>query len=217
MPNHLCEMTSCRKPLPGAAADGVRLCPSCRASVRGALLSLPGLHEECAEVLTAARQQPWQRVGGRTPRGAPPGIGLNEQVVAARADVLGLLSSWAALVAEERPGRPPGGREVPVLVAHLHSALDWLLAHPAAGDFAEETVAVAGRLRRVLDLRPVRHWDLGPCTAPDCGLAARAVAREGERPEVRCDAGHTVRPEQWLLMEVPRSAGRAASTAVTRS
>src|SRR5689334_24664897 len=101
-------------------------------SVRHTLTGLPTVYEDCEAMLVPGKGPVQQRVStGRTAHG----IALQEDALVARADILRALSTWAALVADERTIPRPRRRIPSELAWFLLSHLDWLFKHPAGPDF----------------------------------------------------------------------------------
>ncbi|WP_053927488.1 hypothetical protein [Streptomyces chattanoogensis] len=163
------------------------------------LLELIELYEECEHSLQRARSGPRERVSGSR----AIGISLREDVVTARADILGVLASWAGTVAEARNVTGPGRRDVRELVRFLADNLDWLLGPATAGDFTSEIIEVSAAARRAAHPDPVLRTALGVCPAPDCHstlYSEPAGSRTTGHHRIRCDAGHDWPPRQWLLL-----------------
>ncbi|RCG33293.1 hypothetical protein DQ384_02390 [Sphaerisporangium album] len=203
MTNYPCEAPPCHRPASGdarpPALPGLRVCASCRASVRRDLLRLPDLHEACAEALTSGPRAFTERVSGRR----PSGISLNEAAVSARADVVAFLACWTALVADERATPGPRSSQVTRLAGFLDQHLDWLLGHPAAGSLAAEIAEVTAAARAALEPRRESRRELGSCGNPGCSLTLYAGSGPGQASEVRCEAGHVWHPREWLLLGRP--------------
>ena len=205
MSDNLCE--SCGTPN-STAAPQPRLCPVCRARLRTSLAALPSLHEACANELVPARRWMRERVTG----GLPAGIALRENVATARANANAVLVAWASLVVEERRVRGPEGREVAPVVAFLQGHLDWLSAHPAAGEFADEVAGLVSALREVVNPGADAGFPVGRCDQPGCAepvLVQLEVGDPGRYP-VSCTAGHRVPPERWLRLRPGRAAELSA-------
>ncbi|MEU4890669.1 MULTISPECIES: hypothetical protein [Streptomyces] len=138
--------------------------------------------------------------GGRSRQG----IRLDEAALRARDDMLRVLASWAGAVAAEHGPAGPDRREVHALAAFLVRRLDHLVAHPAAGECAGEVRRVTDAARSAVRPRPVVRRELGPCPVAGCGEPVRAEA-DADAPvtahTVRCGAGHSVPPHQWLLLD----------------
>ncbi len=170
------------------------ICDDCAHAAEESLAELPALYDMCAYVLDTPPRRPREPVSGRQPRG----IVLREPVVRIRADILGVLASWCALVTAERGVPGPGELSVPRLSTFVLVHFGWLTAHPAGADFADELIALAARAREVLEPEPVAEPELGPCAHPGCGWTLRAEGRPAKL--IRCDAGHEWPPGRWLLL-----------------
>ncbi|MDV6011621.1 hypothetical protein [Haloechinothrix sp. LS1_15] len=200
----LCETTGCRDGRRGhrrarPAVPGLRLCPPCRQAAARCLTELPDLYSACERALAQRGGRDVERVRG----GRPQGIRLNDDAVAARSDIVDLLTSWSSLVSEDREVAPPADREVPTLASFLASHLDWLAAHAAAADFVAELTHLRGVARQVIQPGDRLTLEIGPCPRPGCGWPVRAMTRsaDGMPPRVGCEAGHTWHPDQWLLLD----------------
>lgn len=178
---------------------GRRLCVQCLDALRKELTRLPALYRDCERTLVSRRQRSLERVRG----GRPNGIHLNEDVVSTRSDIIAVLASWVAMVAEERGATPPKHRHVTKLVAFLVRHLDWLTSHPAIGDFSSEIADLAEAAEGVVDPSSAFRMSLGPCGEPGCDRAVHATMRADAKAtayQVRCEAGHEWQPHQWLSL-----------------
>lgn len=219
MPENLCG--SCGAPgSPGAAGSPAepraRLCPVCEARLRANLAALPGLHTACAGELVPGTRQLRERVSGWR----PAGIVLQENAVTARSDSIAVLVSWASLVVDERRlegrrVRGPRGQEASQLVAFLQRHFEWLAAHPAAGDFADEVAGMVSAMRDVLDPGAAASLAVSSCEQPGCSepVLVRLGVRDPGRHPVSCTAGHRVPPERWLRLRPSLPAAGAVSGA----
>lgn len=193
-----CGMRNCGAPLIlGAKSSGLRLCTPCRNLLRDRLASLPRLYQACEQALEIRRQNPMRAVRGRR----TAGICLDEQTVAVRSDTVRVLSSWCEMVVDERGVAGPRGLDVRALTTFLLANLDWLATHPVAADFADEIATLAAGVKQTLNPAQARTIDLTPCTRDGCGAMVRArisTVNQRSLPQVRCDAGHTWPPSQWL-------------------
>ncbi len=193
-----CGIRSCGAPLALAVRSrGPRLCAACRTVLTGRLASLPQLYQACELALEIPRQHPLTLVRGR--RSA--GISLDDRTLAVRSDTIRVLCSWCELIVDERGVSGPAALDVRTLIAYLQAHLDWLAAHTAAADFADEIAALVADVKNVLNPAQGRTIELGPCTVDGCERLVRASISTGiqrSAPQVRCDAGHTWRPRQWL-------------------
>jgi hypothetical protein len=210
-----CAVANCRtgdSGTPGTVVAGLRLCAGCVRSLGGALTDLPALYRECERVLGGGLAG---GLGERTTGGRLPGLPFNERAADARAAIVGTLSSWCGLVAEERQVTPPP-RDVAALTAFLRRHAAWLAAHSAAGEAAAELTAVARAARRVVRAEPVQRSHVGKCVEPGCSgqLVAwiRPDAGVSTRTRVDCDAdpNHRWSGDQWTALRARlRAAGGA--------
>ncbi|MBO0806688.1 MAG: hypothetical protein J2P32_00085 [Actinobacteria bacterium] len=141
-------------------------------------------------------------------RRATGGLSVDERVTDARHDIVAVLASWSALVADERRVTRPGRREVTQLSAFLAVHVDWLLAHPAGHSFAEELLAVAAAAREISRSDPARGPELSQCVEEGCDKPM-TVIRAATSVEVRCAAGHAWQARQWLHLARRLSARQA--------
>ncbi|WP_345671523.1 hypothetical protein [Streptomyces similanensis] len=178
---------------------GRRLCPLCREQLSLDLRRLPALYEACGRLLDGGFRDATRP---KTSGGPPHGVPFNTLAADVRADILGVLGSWAGAVVGERGGPAPC-RAVPQLSVFLGRHLDWIAAHDAAGECSGELARLVGRARRVVD-PDVRHRvTIGGCVEPGCAGALTAVVRPdpARLPAViRCDRdpAHHWPGHQWL-------------------
>ncbi|WP_059008595.1 hypothetical protein [Streptomyces specialis] len=180
------------------AGSAPRLCATCHHSLSAALLELPQIYEDCEPALLPRRNPALQRVSGSR---RSTGILLDEEVITIRSGIIGFLASWSALVADERSVTRPVRRQPAELAAFLVRHLNWLVDHPAGADFIEEIAHITTHAQRSAYTQPALRIELGQCIHPGCTASMRPTAsgREGKRiREVRCTAGHTWAPHQWL-------------------
>jgi hypothetical protein len=194
----ICDIRSCDAPLAaGAISRGLRLCPSCRSLLADRLASLPRLYQACEQALEIRRQNTVRVIRGRR----PTGICLDDLTVAVRGDTIRVLASWCEMIVDERGVTGPGSLDVRALTSFLQAHVDWLATHAVAADFAAEIAGLVADARRVLDPAQVRTIELGPCARDGCARMVRAsigTVNQGPVAQVRCDAGHTWPPRQWL-------------------
>ncbi|MFI0421279.1 hypothetical protein [Spongiactinospora sp. 9N601] len=156
---------------------------------------MPGLYKECERMLTPAHTGLTERISSTR---SSTGITLDETVVEARGRMRDTLSSWCALAAEGCGVPAPAERDVPALAGFLAGRLDWLAAHPAAGEFAEEIAELAEGANEALDPRRGRARGLGPCPRPGCTAVVALRPDSGGR--VGCGSGHVWQPHEWLSL-----------------
>lgn len=178
-------------------SGNIRFCKNCYERVEAELKDLPRIYNSLIQVMLPSPALPFQRIRGA--RGASD-IRINEDASSGRSEILGFLRSWSALVADECSVPKPAGQDCNQLISFLLRHLDWLLAHPAAGDFEEEADALATHVRQISDYVPAQ-LDIGPCVWPGCEtrLFAAPSASNGKY-EVKCGAGHTWQASQWLQL-----------------
>ncbi|WP_132114031.1 hypothetical protein [Actinocrispum wychmicini] len=134
---------------------------------------------------------------GRVRGGRAAGITLDEDVMAARSDILAAMTSWAAIVVKERGLPQPPPRGCAELARFLGGHAEWLAGRPVARSIAEKADALASVVRRALQSDQSVRVDLGSCGHRGCDRTVSAVIGEGGAP-VRCAAGHVLRPAEWL-------------------
>lgn len=199
----LCERPNCDGRPYGSrrrhvSAAGLRLCAACHREIETDLHELPKIHSDCASALPRRRDPALQRVSGSR---QASGVLLDEDAMSARSNVLGVLASWCALVADERRMTKPGRRHPAHLTAFLIRHLNWLLAHPAAADFADEISQITAQAQRAAYTRPAAQVVLGQCVHPDCSAPLTPSSRNGGRSrEISCTGGHTWQPHEWLQL-----------------
>ncbi|HEU5331771.1 MAG TPA: hypothetical protein VFU73_03380 [Actinocrinis sp.] len=160
---------------------------------------MPDLYDECESVLGPSTYCFTERVSGSKGTGIP----LNAAAMTARTEIMGLLASWASLVISERRLSAAPARTVSGLSSFLAAHLNWLVAHPAAEDFAEEVCGAVRTAHTAAQPAPSLHIELGTCVQPGCESALYATGRAGDdRPthQVRCGAGHVWSARDWLLV-----------------
>lgn len=197
-----CQAAACRAAgnahVRGAGDDGISLCGACRESTGELLRALPHLYEECGRMLSSSGG-PRERTSG----GPLPGMPFNTAATEVRSGIVTTLASWSGLVAQER-GMAAPARTVPVLARWLVEHLEWLAAHPAAGEFSAELHRWVRAARRVTSSGAVRRVPLGTCVESGCGgtLVARTGGPSAGAAEIRCDAdaGHRWAEYEWAQL-----------------
>jgi hypothetical protein len=174
-----------------------QFCRACHERVEAELRDFPRLYSSLVSVMLPSPQLPFQRITGVR---SGSGISLNEEASSGRSELLGFLRSWSALVADECSVRKPASRDCGALTSFLLRHLDWLLAHPAARDFAEEIHSLTTHLRQAAEPGN-SQFDIGPCVHPGCDarLSAMQSASSGKY-EVNCGSGHAWQASQWLQL-----------------
>lgn len=175
----------------------MQFCKACYEQVEAELKDIPRIYNSLVHVMLPSPQLPFRRIKGV--RNAS-GIRINEDASSGRSEILAFLRSWSALVADECSVRKPASYDCDSLTSFLLRHLDWLLAHPAAGDFEEETYTLTMHIRQITDSASTQ-FDIGPCVRPGCDsrLSAAQSASNGKY-EVHCGVGHAWQANQWLQL-----------------
>lgn len=175
----------------------MRFCKTCYQQVEAEIKDLPRVYNGLVQAMLPSPQRPFQRL--KSVRNAS-GIKINEDASSGRSEILGFLRSWSALVADECSVQRPASHDCGSLTLFLLKHLDWLLTHPAAGDFEEEAYALTMRIRQVADATPIQ-FDIGPCVRPGCEARLFAVQSSSSgKYEVSCASGHVWQVNQWLQL-----------------
>ena len=206
-----CAGVRCRRPAdrpdaapvaPARVPDGGRLCRSCTDLLVSQAGRLPALFVECGRRLGAPGERRGERVsGGAVPTGMP----FNTAAAEARSAIVGVLSSWSALIADGRRITGPR-RDVGSMAAFLVGHADWLRGHEAAGDGSRELDQLTRQARRVVEPEERSRVRVGACVEPGCAGDLVALVRKGQRrsahTEVRCShvAGHRWSGHEWLQL-----------------
>ncbi|MFC5721593.1 hypothetical protein ACFP1Z_15585 [Streptomyces gamaensis] len=201
------DLSCSRKHAQGMRAAGSALCIPCAGQVEHHLRALPDLHRECLHHMPSAawRRNPTKVSGSRKQDH------LNVAAFDARNNALAVLDSWSELTAEKLGVAAPTC-SVPHLVRFLLDHLEWLVAQPAAADFADE---VEGLHRELLDVVEPEDGGLSPfagkCVVDGCaGTIQPSSHRTGNagRTSIGCSFGHAWEIREWLilrhLMDRPR-------------
>lgn len=195
----LCVARRCgciQKPL-GINKTQLLLCKICYEQVEAELRDLPRIYRALVHVMLPSPQHSLPRIKGIR---SASGISINEDASSCRSEILSFLMSWSALVVDECSDRKPASRDCDSLALFLLRNLEWLLAHPAAGDFEAEIYELTVRTRKLAGSMSTQ-FDIGPCVQPGCDARLSAVqsARNGSY-EIHCGAGHTWQANQWLQL-----------------
>lgn len=177
-------MTECV--LCGRDSDLSRTCRPCRNRVRGLLLGLPEAVVQCwmarhrvqrgtsNERVSASKEAPIPlRLDVLNLLGPSADGVLSGEDQEGPVPVVGVLSTWADLVAEHTRQKPVS-HTVSALTQFLLDHIEWACRQEWVSDFAEELEGLTKTLRRVSGIEPVRV--LLPVTCPTCDL--RTMVRE---------------------------------------
>lgn len=195
---------------------GCRICSVCRDKLTSGLGALTGLYAECGRLLDASGGGAGQLRAKISARLAP-GLPFNARAAETRTEILDVLESWSAMLADERRVSQPR-RGVVDLTGFLRRHVDWLAAHPAAAEATEEVARLVRSARRVVDPLRVRRVPIGTCVERGCDGQLHAVVslNESSAPaEISCDADaqHNWSEHQWYelsrqLAQEPGSGSR---------
>ncbi|WP_174416459.1 hypothetical protein [Nocardia concava] len=175
--------------------------------VRAQLDRIAVLFDESTMSLAAARRRgPGERVTRSRARDAS----VNFEVLEARTEITAVLASWAGLVTSERAVPPLRTLDIVGLTGFLAAHLDWLAAHPAAGDFAEELADLARRAVAAVDADPL-SGPVRACPAPECA-GSLEIAGDAENPSLNCESGHSWAAGDWLGLTGETIAGPSGKT-----
>ncbi len=216
----LCARRGCRRRcetgwVRRGVVAGSRLCRACRNELAAGLESLPGLYSECGRQLGGSDRPR----GNATGSASMPGLPFNAAAAEVRARILGVLGSWSGMVAEERRVTAPE-RSVEALVTFLGRHVDWIAAHVAVTEAADEVAQLVWAARRVAYPSPVRRVAIGGCVEVGCGgeLVAFVHPQEPLLPaEIRCDVDpcHSWFEHHWMQLSHRMSTVPSITTATT--
>jgi hypothetical protein len=202
MSQEWCAVESCRRHRRETRSNshelrGTRICLACLERLKGNVARLPELYRDCEDMLAGGRARSIERVRG----GTPGGVSLNDAIVAARADMLAVASSWAGLVADERQLRVRPQRTIGELSHFLLTHLSWIAQHSAVNDAVREFFRVVRAAEEAMEPVSATAVELGSCQEPGCDARIYATLNATSIPaRVSCERGHRWRPNQWLFL-----------------
>jgi hypothetical protein len=186
-----CDSETCRGCIPRQAAPGLRLCDYHMLRIATDATKCADLHHELESAL-AAPERPGEHTSG-TPT---HGTSINERALIMRAEIRHTMASWCRLIAEERGIGLPADH-IDAIGAYLALHREWLSAHPAAPDCADELASLAHRAHNVAYPSGARSFPVGPCPESGCEATVRVVLRRIDAvlpSELVCDAEQ---PHSW--------------------
>lgn len=218
-----CQAQTCRGCAPARAHDGLQLCGHCAGRIGADAQRAAELDSDLVFALTPP--------GEPGVRGDHGGITLADAAVEARQMIRAVLSSWSRMISEERGIRLPGAWRLTRLADGVHGPLNrawhvndipagmaayiathaqWLAAHPAAAEAADEMADLAQRSHAAAYPSGTRIIHIGACPALDgdqlpCQGQIRALLRREASllpSAVACDHDqtHTWTPDQWRAL-----------------
>lgn len=196
-----CVDDGCRGCLPRPAADGRNLCELCTRWLGENAVQAAWVYAELEFRLGMA-----ERMGEKTSGSRDRGLKVNVKVMEARTLIKHTLVSWSLMISEERGIALPRDLVGP-LGQYVARHAEWLSAHPAAGDCADEMYELArGQAWRAAFPNPVFVADVGPCPIKDCTGRLTGAFRQGDAllpSTVECDAEQDLEtsPHLWTSMD----------------
>lgn len=177
------------------------ICARCFQRLRSDLHALLELYGECGNALTRSPSGLRERVRGTR----PVGIDLDDDVMVMRTAIMEFFSSWTRLVMDERRTSRPARHEIPSLADFLIHHLRWLSTHPAIQDLDLELGDLLDSARRLVEPGAGSRVPVGRCPRAGCSGMLHAITSTASAPgsqpvHVRCDSGHVLPPQQWLLV-----------------
>lgn len=177
---------------------GTQMCALCRELLLKTLNEIPDLYEACdAQLARQPGSQLWEKITVSASHSLP----FDEAAATAKSDLLSVIATWAGLVTDEFRVPGPNRRDATRLTAFLRLHLDLLLAHPAAGSFADEVHAVAESAQQVAEGGRPRRIVVGSCVHEGCGAEVVGQIRPDDTTaHIACEHGHTWTSQEWLLI-----------------
>lgn len=206
-----CEGEPCTGCWPRRAADGLRLCWLHRDQLARNALRAGVVHAELVLQLDPSGTGGQGVVVGGT---RDIGIDLNPRAVEARDRIVGVLASWAEMIADERGFARPSRHPVQT-AGFVADNATWLAAHVTAGDAFDELRELAyGEPYRVACPSGTRVRYVGPCPHGGCSGEVQAFLRLTSAltpSEVRCgdNKAHAWLPSQYLSLAAQLGSQRA--------
>ena len=160
-----CTVDGCDRP----ALDAY-VCQACAIDLERALADVRWLDEQLDIVLTKQTSGA-ASIGFTKHPGREQPLPYDPRATEVRWVLANTVTTWARVVAEERPANLPTIGGVGILAAWLASYSGWLRQHQAADQAVEEVLSAVAAARRLVDVRPER-WYAGPCQGQDgegCG------------------------------------------------
>lgn len=154
LPN--CVDETCWGCLPRQAADGLYLCLVHADGIGRDALTAALRYGDLGRVLTGSSQGLGDIVSGTK---TSVGLDLNERAADMRSTIKHRLVAMVRMIAEER-GLPLPEDRVPALARYVAKHAQWLAAHSAAGDFAEELADTASEAFHIAHPTGARRYQL---------------------------------------------------------
>jgi hypothetical protein len=170
-----CEDTeTCRGCLPRQAADGIYLCDVHARRIGEDALVVALRYNDLGQALTSSSSALGDIVSGSKKE---TGLQLNEKAAEMRMVIKHRLVSTVRMISEER-GLPLPEDRVPALARYIARHAQWIAAHPAAADLADELAETASEAFHIAQPSGARRYQLkDPAGQP---VVCRATVEEGE-------------------------------------
>jgi hypothetical protein len=171
----LCAARCRPKPAgPREAAPGFRLCWVCKDGLTKHLREIIDLSPDLEAALSRANS-----VGGEKVSGTPGAVSeLNDRAVQVRWQIHHDMVTTIRLVMDERGlkaiTRQP---DIAGMARWLLNHVDWLAAHPSAGERAAQAASWPGQARSAIHPNPPKHVQVGPCVRPDYAGTLTAIVK----------------------------------------
>lgn len=192
-----CLVDGCGRPV--SDAD---VCSDCGDRLEKALGNVRWLLHELDLVITRQTAKA-EHVGGAS-REQP--LVFSAEASDLRWALVNTVTTWARLVAEEKPATLPRG-DAGLAAAWLTGHVEWLRHHRAANEAVEEITSVIRRCLRAIDVAPARLY-AGPCSIenPDepCGHDLYADPMSAVVTCPACGKRYDVTERKAWLMETAR-------------
>ena len=194
-----CRDGECGGCQPRLAADGLNLCRSHRDWLERDPVQAADLYDELALALSGTGTS-GEKTSGTPDRGST----INDRAADARSTIRAVLSSWCRLVAEERGIGLP--QDTPKATgAFLARHADWLAAHPAASEAADELHDLVRMAHPIAYPTGARVFPVGPCVEAECAGTIKAILRRVDSllpSSLVCDVdeAHAWPASEWLTL-----------------
>lgn len=191
----------CRPGTPREAAPSYRLCWVDLGMMRERLKELQDLADDLEAALTRSSSH-GEKVSGTPGRT----LELDTRAAAVRFDIHNGLVTTVRLVIEERGHTNWPLDSIRSMSGWLDKHVEWLAAHPSAGERADQISSWPGLARSAIHPNPAKHVKVGPCPRENCPGILSAVVRPQDSmlpSSIICSWWHDladktdVEPHEW--------------------
>lgn len=169
-----CLIDGCGRPVRDAG-----VCATCARACDVALGEVSWLLHQLDLVITRQTARA-EHVGGHA---AQQPLAFSWEGSEQRWALVNTVTTWARVVADEKPARLPDTDSVGILAAWLTGHVEWLRHHPDGHEAIDELTACIRRAQQVIDVRPDRIY-AGPCgvtgekpVGPICAACSHASCK----------------------------------------